>query len=97
MTCVVTDLFLPLCLTLTYNVSTATLISSSVDCGECQFEAEFDFETKNLVIKVPFIGEGILSFNDNFQASCITKDLTLASEIRNNLTEAKIKDKIKKK
>ena len=47
MTCVVTDLFLPLCLTLTYNVSTATLISSSVDCGECQFEAEFDFETKN--------------------------------------------------
>jgi hypothetical protein len=78
MPCVRSDLLQPVCLTIIYNVSTSALISSTVQCGECDFEANFDFETKNLVIRIPFIVEGILTINDNFQASCVTKNITRA-------------------
>ncbi|CAM3890748.1 hypothetical protein GCM10009865_11710 [Aeromicrobium ponti] len=78
MPCVRSDLFQPVCLTVIYNVSTGALISSTVECGECDFKADFDFETKNLVLRVPFIVQGILTINDNFQASCVTKNITLA-------------------
>ncbi|PFN02250.1 hypothetical protein [Bacillus cereus] len=76
MTCTITGLTQPLCLTLIYNISSRTLISSSIDCGECTLETEFDFTSKNLVIKVPFTGQGTVVFSDNFQASCVTTNIT---------------------
>lgn len=76
MPCVRNDLQQPVCLTLIYNVSSGALISSSVNCGVCTLSSSFDFETKNLVIRVPFTVEGILTINDNFQASCVTKNIT---------------------
>jgi hypothetical protein len=76
--CVRDDLLQPVCLTVIYNISSGALISSTVECGECDFSTDFDFESKNLVIRVPFIVEGILTINDSFQASCVTKNITLA-------------------
>ncbi|KAA0792444.1 hypothetical protein COM04_23015 [Bacillus wiedmannii] len=76
MSCIVTGLTQPLCLTLVYNVSSGILISSTVDCGSCALATEFDYTSKNLVIRVPFTGEGTLIFNDKFQASCVTTNLT---------------------
>ncbi len=76
MTCTITGLTQPLCLTLIYNISTGTLISSSVTCGECTLETEFDFNSHNLIIRVPFTGHGTLVFNDRFQASCVTTNIT---------------------
>jgi hypothetical protein len=77
MPCVRDDLAQPVCLTLVYNIYSGALISSTVECGECVESTEFDFETKNLTIRVPFIVEGILTINDNFQASCVTKNVSL--------------------
>ncbi|PFN06065.1 hypothetical protein [Bacillus cereus] len=76
MTCTVTGLIQPLYLTLIYNIPSRTLISSSVDCGEYALETEFDFTSKNLVIRVPFTGQGTVIFSDNFQASCVTTNIT---------------------
>lgn len=76
MPCNRTGLFQPVCLTIVYNIVTGALISSSVKCGECKLKSKFDFETKNLTIKVPLTVEGILTINDNFQASCVTKNIT---------------------
>ena len=76
MSCIVTGLTQPLCLTLVYNVSSGILISSTVDCGSCTLETEFDYTSKNLVIRVPFTGEGTLVFNNNFEASCVTTNIT---------------------
>ena len=69
------DLMQPVCLTIVYNLSTGALISSTINSNECVLDTEFDFETKNLTIRVPFIVEGILSINDNFQSSCVTKNI----------------------
>ena len=68
MPCVRDDLKQPVCLTIVYNVSSGALISSTVECNWCALDTEFDFETKNLVIRVPFTVEGILTINDNFQS-----------------------------
>lgn len=76
MPCIRTGLLQPVCLTLIYNIYTGALIASSVECGECTLETEFDFDTKNLLIRVPFTVEGILTINDSFQASCVTKNVT---------------------
>lgn len=77
MPCVRDDLVQPVCLTIVYNIYTGALISSTLECGECTEGTEFDFETKNLTIRVPFAVEGILTINDNFQASCVTKNVSL--------------------
>ncbi|WP_237662782.1 hypothetical protein [Sutcliffiella horikoshii] len=79
MPCIRNDLAQPVCLTLIYNVFSGAIISSNVECNECALETDFDFETKNLTIRVPLITEGILTINDNFQASCVTKNITLPS------------------
>ncbi|WP_369903083.1 hypothetical protein [Bacillus manliponensis] len=76
MPCIIPGLTQPVCLTLVYNISSGALISSSVDCGECAQEIGFDFVSKNLIIKVPFTVEGELTFNDRFQASCVTTNIT---------------------
>ncbi|MBF7150878.1 MULTISPECIES: hypothetical protein [Bacillus cereus group] len=76
MTCTITGLTQSLCLTLIYNISNGKLISSSVDCGTCALSTEFDYDSKNLVIRVPFTGQGTLVFNDFFEASCVTTNIT---------------------
>lgn len=79
MPCVRDDLVQPVCLTIVYNIYSGALISSTLECGVCSHGTEFDFETKNLTIRVPFAVEGILTINDNFQASCVTKNVSLIS------------------
>ncbi|PFK46434.1 hypothetical protein COI93_04395 [Bacillus cereus] len=76
MPCVLPGLTRPICLTLVYNLSSGTLISSSVDCGECDQEIGFDYVSKNLVIKVPFTVKGALTFNNKFQASFVITNIT---------------------
>ncbi|PGZ18007.1 hypothetical protein COE46_07625 [Bacillus cereus] len=76
MPCVLPGLTRPICLTLVYNLSSGTLISSSVDCGECDQEIGFDYVSKNLVIKVPFTVKGALTFNNKFQTSCVITNIT---------------------
>lgn len=76
MPCIRSDLQQPVCLTIIYNVSTGALVDSSVECGVCNLETEFDFTTKNLVIRVPLTVHGILTINDHFQASCVTANIT---------------------
>lgn len=98
MPCVRDDLTQPVCLTIVYNIYTGALISSTVECGECVQGNEFDFETKNLTIRVPFLVDGILTINDNFQASCVTKNVSLVPT--QNLQQSIIlheKEKKKKK
>lgn len=77
MPCIRPDLMQPVCLTLIYNVSTGAIIDSSVECGVCELQTDFNFTTKNLVIRVPLIVHGILTINDHFQASCVTANITL--------------------
>ncbi|OOC61597.1 hypothetical protein BBD40_06820 [Paenibacillus ihbetae] len=84
MPCVRKDLQQPVCLTIVYNLSTGSLISSSVKCGRCTRSTKYNSETKNLTIKVPLIVEGILTINDNFQASCVTANITLPKNNRQN-------------
>ena len=76
MSCIITGLTQPLCLTLIYNISNGKLVFSSVEYGSRSLSTEFDYDSKNLVIRVPFTGEGTLIFNDKFQASCVTTNLT---------------------
>lgn len=97
MPCVRDDLVQPVCLTIVYNVSTGALINSFVECGVCSLDTEFDFETKNLTIRVPLLVEGILTINDFFQASCVTKDISLVpGQISQQETQTKKNDKKKK-
>lgn len=76
MSCIITGLTQPLCLTLIYNISNGKLVSSSVEYGSCSLSTEFDYDSKNLVIRVPFTGEGTLVFNNNFEVSCVTTNIT---------------------
>lgn len=96
MPCVRNDLVQPVCLTIVYNIYTGALISSTVECDECTEGNEFDFETKNLTIRVPFAVEGILTINDNFQASCVTKNVSLIPP-QNPQQPIVIKDKEEKR
>ncbi|HDR8144685.1 TPA: hypothetical protein QC063_004997, partial [Bacillus cereus] len=49
MSCIITGLTQPLCLTLIYNISNGKLVSSSVEYGSCSLSTEFDYDSKNLV------------------------------------------------
>lgn len=87
MTCNQTDLSQTVCLTLVYNISSRILLSSSLDCGECfEPEVEFNFENKNLVIRVPFIIGGELTFNDSFVSSCVTTNIALKETPKNRFS-----------
>lgn len=63
------DFTQPVCLTLVYNIFTGLLISSTVESNVCELSTEFDIESKNLTIRVPFVVEGTLNINDQFQAN----------------------------
>ncbi|HFK1510947.1 hypothetical protein [Bacillus paranthracis] len=76
MPCVLPGLTQPVCLTIVYNILSGTLISSSINCRECEQEIGFDYMSKNLTIKMPFTVEGSITFNDKFLASCITTNIT---------------------
>ncbi|MEC0036319.1 MULTISPECIES: hypothetical protein [Bacillus] len=76
MSCIITGLTQPLCLTLIYNISNGKLVFSSVEYGSRSLSTEFDYDSKNLVIRVPFTGESTLVFNNNFEASCVTTNIT---------------------
>ncbi|WP_417897790.1 hypothetical protein ABN702_16075 [Bacillus haimaensis] len=97
MPCVRDDLAQPVCLTVVYNIYTGALISTKVECGECVQGNEFDFETKNLTIRVPLLVEGILTINDNFQASCVTKNVSLLPTQIQQPIRIDIEEKEKKK
>ncbi|MED1782800.1 hypothetical protein P4V43_13345 [Brevibacillus fortis] len=81
MPCILKGLTLPVCLTLTYNLSSRLLVDSSIDCvetgKECQLEAELDSFNKNLIIKIPITLEGEVSFADNTQSGCVTTGVHL--------------------
>ena len=40
MPCVLPGLTQPVCLTIVYNILSGTLISSSINCGECEQEMD---------------------------------------------------------
>ena len=81
MPCVRDNLIQPVCLTLAYNISTGVLIESFIECVDeenlCTLGANFNFVSKNLTLTVPTMAEGILTINDHFQSSCVTKDIFL--------------------
>lgn len=81
MACVKDDLVQPLCLTLVYNINSGELISSTVTCNTCNLGAEFNPVTNNLTLRVPFIAEGMLTINDTFQATYVTKNVSLANSV----------------
>lgn len=77
MGCIRDDFSQSVCLTLVYNIYTGALISSTVENNECELSTEFDSESKNLTIRVPFTVEGILRINDHFQANYMTSNIFL--------------------
>ncbi|SYX81696.1 hypothetical protein [Paenibacillus alvei] len=81
MPCTITGLSQPVCLTITYNLSSRLLVDSSIDCvGEgkkCKLEAVLDSFNKNLTIKVPLTFEGEVSLADNIQSGCVTTGVHL--------------------
>lgn len=77
MACTLSNLTQPVCLTLVYNLSSGVLLNSSISCGSCSLKTQLDPVNKNLIIKVPLVLEGEVTFTDTLQSGCVTTGIRL--------------------
>lgn len=82
MTCTLTGLTQPVCLTIIYNLSSRILVDSFISCvdreNKCEPSVELNPSNRNLTIRIPLTLEGQVTFGDNpFNSGCVTTGVRL--------------------